>query len=103
MSIISEIARIQTAKEKMKAAILSKYIALPSSAKLSNYHTYISQITGSTIQYRSVFTRTVVTFLDPELSIIGAYAFYNCSSLINVNTPNCTRIDSSNFWHTDIC
>lgn len=44
MTIASEIQRLQTAKADIKTAIESKWVTIPSSAKLDSYDGYISQI-----------------------------------------------------------
>lgn len=44
MTIASEITRLQTAKADIKTAIESKWVTVPSSAKLDSYDDYISQI-----------------------------------------------------------
>jgi hypothetical protein len=44
MTIASEITRLQTAKSDIKTAIESKWVSVPSSAKLDTYDDYISSI-----------------------------------------------------------
>ena len=44
MTIASEITRLQTAKSNIEAAIESKWVTVPDSAKLDTYNTYINQI-----------------------------------------------------------
>lgn len=46
MSIATEISRLQTAKADLKTAIEAKGVTVPSSALISDYDTYVSQISG---------------------------------------------------------
>lgn len=47
MSITTEIQRLQQAKSNLKTAIESMGVTVPASAKISQYHTYVSQIQSS--------------------------------------------------------
>lgn len=47
MTIASEITRLQNAKSSIRTAIQSKWVSVPTSAKLDSYYTYINQIKSS--------------------------------------------------------
>lgn len=72
MSIASEITRLQGAKSDIKTAIEAKGVTVPSSAKLDDYDTYISQISGgggSELDYSDI------TFIDYDGKVLYSYTF----------------------------
>lgn len=41
---------------------------------------------------RSIVDKSITSYSDNELTSIGAYMFYNCTKLIEFNTPNVTSV-----------
>lgn len=107
MSIATEIQRLQTAKSDLKTAIEAKGVTVPSSAKIDTYSSYVSQISGgggSSEDLKKIIDRTIASIVIPsDVTTIGSYAFYDCSSLTSVTIPNSvTSIGGSAFSNTNI-
>ena len=106
MSIATEITRIQQAKADIKTAIEAKGVTVPSSATIDTYDDYVSQISGGggtsyETELMGIIERNISgSFTIPSgVTSIGAYAFYNCSSLTGITIPNSvTIIDDSAFY-----
>ena len=101
MSIASEITRLQTAKADIKTAIEAKGVTVPSSAKLDDYDTYVSQISGgggTDDSFKKLLSRTI-TASDinwSNVSKIGSYGFSYCYNLTSITIPNTLVTASGN-------
>lgn len=107
MSISTEITRLQTAKSDLKTAIQAKGVTVPSSATIDTYDDYVSQISGGgggSEDLKKMIDRTITSIVIPsDVTTIGSYAFYGCSSLTSVTIPNSvTIIGGSAFSNTNI-
>ena len=93
MSIASEITRLQNAKADIKTAIEAKGVTVPSSAKLDDYDTYVSQISGgggTDDSFKKLLNRTI-TASDinwSNVTNIGDYGFYGCDNITSITIPN---------------
>lgn len=89
MSIASEIQRLQTSKASIKASIRNKGVAVPDSANIDTYSTYIDQIQaggGSDSSVPDVWEG--VNFLDYDGTTIAAYGTdYILQTLNTLPTP----------------
>ena len=48
---------------------------------------------GDTLEIaRSIIDKTITSYSDDELTSIGAYMFYSCMKLTELNTPNVTSV-----------
>lgn len=105
MSIATEITRLQTAKANIKTSIENKGVTVPSNATLSNYSTYIDQITtggggGSDTSKLIDLIEGDLTSIDVPngTTKISVNAFYGLRSLTSITIPNSvTSIDSMAF------
>ena len=103
MSIATEITRIQTAKSDIKTQIEAKGVTVPSSASLSDYPTYVSQIQGgggtAEADLINLIEKDITSITIPSgATKIGDYALYYCSKLTSVTIPNnVTSIGASAF------
>lgn len=93
MSIASEISRLQTAKADIKTAIEAKGVTVPSNAKLDDYDTYVSQISGgpSSAKLLSVIDGSVTSIAAEDLgniTYLRTYSFTDCPNLTSVTLPN---------------
>lgn len=89
MSIASEITRLQNAKADIKAAIESKGVEVPSSAKLDSFDTYIENISGSgePIHTFAQLNEKAKEFVDYLLDIPSTYTS-SSSEPITLYTPD---------------
>lgn len=100
MSIATEITRLQTAKADIKTAIEAKGVTVPSSAKLDDYDTYVSQISGgggTDDSFKKLLNRTI-TASDinwSNVTNIGDYGFYKCINITSLTIPNTLTTVSS--------
>lgn len=91
MSIANEISRLQTAKADIKSAIEAKGVSVPSSASISTYDDYVSQISGGggSEDLKQLIQRTITSIDIPSgTTTIGSNAFYSCISLTSVTIPD---------------
>ena len=70
MSVSSEIQRLQGAKADIKLAIENKGVSVPSSEKIDNYDTYISQIQGN-LQEKTVTPDAIGQTVLPDTNYDG--------------------------------
>jgi hypothetical protein len=85
MSIASEITRIQSAKNSIKAAIEAKGVTVPASASIDTYADYVSQISCGGGSYKWVATYT---------GGITSSAECNSTSAIRGGEINLTNLES---------
>lgn len=76
MSIISEVERLETAKQNIKESIINKSVLVPDSASISEYSTYINQIsTGAKLSINDLsymfYKNSRVSELNKLLSSIN--------------------------------
>ena len=51
------------------------------------------------ITFIKIVDRTIDEYIDDEITFIGVYAFYNCSSLTTVDLPEATSIGNYAFYN----
>jgi hypothetical protein len=127
MSIASEITRIQSAKNSIKAAIEAKGVTVPASASIDTYADYVSQISCGGGSYKWVATYTggitsskacdsTSTITSSEINLtnlesveigdcvtsIGYGVFQGCSGLTSCTIGSgVTRIEFGVFFDTN--
>lgn len=52
---------------------------------------------GGDEQLLALINRSITDLSNEEITKVGTYAFYNCTSLTSINIPNATTIDSAAF------
>ena len=57
---------------------------------------------GDTSVEDSIITKTIFTYSNDRVSIIGDYAFYDCTNLTFVSFPACTHIGGYTFCNTNL-
>ena len=108
MSISTEIARLQNAKDDIKTSIESKGVTIPNGTTLDDYSKYIDNIEEGENIYdyflevppaQNVYTAIKkVPFFDTSNMTNLSSFFYNCIRLVEVpelDTSSCIRIDQA--------
>ena len=98
MSIASEISRLQSAKTDIRNAIQNKGVTVPSNITIDAYPSYIASIpTGGTDYAPELIGRTIASYSNSTISLIGKYAFNDCKFLTEINCPNVTTVSNYAF------
>lgn len=94
-TIAQNLARIQSAKADIKAAIEAKGVTVPSNATIDTYDDYVSQISGGggssadTAALKGIIDRSITAITIPsDVTSIGNYVFESCASLTSVDMPS---------------
>ena len=104
MTIASEITRLQGAKASAKASIEAKWVSVPASAKVDDYHTYIDQISSGVIA--TMFTPASLVYYDVLTDSYNSFDARNMGLIYEWLDPAnsayynyyCGMVDWSSSW-----
>lgn len=104
MSVTTELARIQTAKDDIKTAIENKGVSVPSNTLIDDYSTYVDSIQAGGVDQNVIglidgnITGTLV--IDNGITKIKAYACFYMTGLTNITIPaSVTSIENYAFFN----